>query len=216
MGAELVIRGGDLRRRCTVAVGHDVGRGGTTADPIFGQVMAWLGLLTRSALGAELVIHVMRPGRIRGSTRRANRDVGDEGGDGDAAGHRCGWAIRYPQVVTFGLMARSMSADGLLIHPVLAASPRACFRDDPNTWAIAAGLGLILTVAGPVAASAEVTSRDNSGAPGSTIDVVIKPLDPFVIRDGDQFRGFSIDLWNEIARRNSWQTSYVWHDTSRS
>ena len=31
VGAELVIRGGDLRRRCTVAVGHDVSRGGTTA-----------------------------------------------------------------------------------------------------------------------------------------------------------------------------------------
>ena len=31
VGAELVIRGGDLRHRCTVAVGHDVGRGGTTA-----------------------------------------------------------------------------------------------------------------------------------------------------------------------------------------
>jgi hypothetical protein len=29
-------------------------------------------------VGAELVIHVMRPGRIRVSTRRADRDVGGE------------------------------------------------------------------------------------------------------------------------------------------
>ena len=29
-------------------------------------------------VGAELVIHGMRPGRIRVSARRANRDVGDE------------------------------------------------------------------------------------------------------------------------------------------
>ena len=31
-------------------------------------------------MGAELVIHVMRPGRIRVSTRRADRDVGAEAG----------------------------------------------------------------------------------------------------------------------------------------
>jgi polar amino acid transport system substrate-binding protein len=43
--------------------------------------------------------------------------------------------------------------------------------------------------------------------------VGVKPLDPFVTRNGDHYRGFSIDLWNEIARRNSWQTRYVWHDT---
>ena len=61
-------------------------------------------------------------------------------------------------------------------------------------------------------ASADTTSRD-SGAPGSIVKVGIKPLDPFVTRNGDQYHGFSIDLWNEIARRNSWQTSYVWHDT---
>ena len=82
-----------------------------------------------------------------------------------------------------------------------------------SRWAAAAGVGLVLAVAGPAAASADVTSRDNSGAPGSTIKVGIKPLDPFVICDGDRYRGFSIDLWNQIARRNSWQTSYVWHDT---
>ena len=31
-------------------------------------------------VGAELVIHVMRRGRIRGSTRRVGRDVGREAG----------------------------------------------------------------------------------------------------------------------------------------
>ena len=41
----------------------------------------------------------------------------------------------------------------------------------------------------------------------------IKPLDPFVVRDADRYHGFSIELWNEIARRNGWQTDYVWHDT---
>jgi hypothetical protein len=34
----------------------------------------------RPPVGAELVIHVMRPGRIRVSTRRADRDVGGKAG----------------------------------------------------------------------------------------------------------------------------------------
>jgi polar amino acid transport system substrate-binding protein len=80
-------------------------------------------------------------------------------------------------------------------------------------WAAAVGVGLILTVAGPSPGSAETSSPAAGGAPGSTITVGIKPLDPFVTRSGDQYHGFSIDLWNEIARRNSWQTSYVWHET---
>jgi ABC-type amino acid transport substrate-binding protein len=80
-------------------------------------------------------------------------------------------------------------------------------------WAAIVGVGLILTVAAASAASADTTRRDADGAPGSTIKVGIKPLDPFVTRNGTQYHGFSIDLWNEIARRNSWQTSYVWHDT---
>ena len=75
------------------------------------------------------------------------------------------------------------------------------------------GIGLILSVTGPVVASADTTRWDADGAPGSTIKVGIKPLDPFVTRNGDQYYGFSIDLWNEIVRRNSWQTSYLWHDT---
>lgn len=79
-------------------------------------------------------------------------------------------------------------------------------------WAVIAGLALVLSVAGRAVASADMISRDD-GAPGSIMKVGIKPLDPFIIRTGDQYHGFSIDLWNEIARRNSWQTSYVWHDT---
>jgi len=46
-----------------------------------------------------------------------------------------------------------------------------------------------------------------------TVRVGIKPLDPFVVRSGSQYSGFSIELWDEIARRNGWSTSYVWYDT---
>jgi polar amino acid transport system substrate-binding protein len=46
-----------------------------------------------------------------------------------------------------------------------------------------------------------------------TVRVGIKPLDPFVVRSGTQYSGFSIELWDEIAKRNGWTTSYVWYDT---
>jgi ABC-type amino acid transport substrate-binding protein len=44
--------------------------------------------------------------------------------------------------------------------------------------------------------------------------VVIKPLTPFVMQNGDnQYEGFSIDLWEEIARRLDHEFEYVWEDT---
>lgn len=52
-----------------------------------------------------------------------------------------------------------------------------------------------------------------TGASGETVQVAIKPLDPFVTRAGtDRYAGFSIDLWNEIARRNTWATRYHWYE----
>lgn len=47
----------------------------------------------------------------------------------------------------------------------------------------------------------------------SELRVVIKPLVPFVIKQGDAPTGFSIDLWREIAVRNNWKYTYVWRDT---
>ncbi len=46
-----------------------------------------------------------------------------------------------------------------------------------------------------------------------TLIVATKPLDPFVLRaDDGTYSGFSVDLWNEIARRNAWTTQWQWHD----
>ena len=39
--------------------------------------------------------------------------------------------------------------------------------------------------------------------------VAIKPLTPFVLTNGSQFQGYSIDLWNSIASKNGWKTNYV-------
>ncbi|WP_175087734.1 transporter substrate-binding domain-containing protein, partial [Candidatus Frankia nodulisporulans] len=62
------------------------------------------------------------------------------------------------------------------------------------------------------AATRPVTPRAlATGAAGSTITVGIKPLDPFVSRnESGVYSGFSIDLWNDIARRNEWQPKYTW------
>jgi polar amino acid transport system substrate-binding protein len=49
---------------------------------------------------------------------------------------------------------------------------------------------------------------------GRVIRVAIKPLEPFVAKRSDgSYNGFSIDLWDEVARRNGWSTEYVWNDT---
>ena len=78
-------------------------------------------------------------------------------------------------------------------------------------------LALGLASVGTAQASAREPARPAfqaaDGAPGTPLKVGIKPLDPFVGRAGDQYRGFSIDLWNEIARRNSWASTYVWYDS---
>jgi polar amino acid transport system substrate-binding protein len=38
--------------------------------------------------------------------------------------------------------------------------------------------------------------------------VAVKPLEPFVIQRAGQLEGFSIDLWNEIAKTNGWAFEY--------
>ena len=68
----------------------------------------------------------------------------------------------------------------------------------------------------PSASSAAGTATQRTSVtPGtSTPRVGIKPLDPFVNRDGAaHYSGFSIELWDEVARRNGWATSYQWYDT---
>lgn len=102
---------------------------------------------------------------------------------------------------------------GLIQRGLLARDYCPVVMRRARRWVALLGVGLTLMVAGPSAAAAASPGRDTDGAPGSVITVGIKPLDPFVTRNGDRYEGFSIDLWNEIARRNAWQTHYLWHDT---
>ncbi len=45
------------------------------------------------------------------------------------------------------------------------------------------------------------------------LKVVIKPLAPFVVKKEDHYEGFSIDLWDEVAKRNGWQYEFIWKET---
>ncbi len=48
---------------------------------------------------------------------------------------------------------------------------------------------------------------------GQSVTVVIHPLEPFVMQTSSgELTGFSIDLWNEIAKQQGWSTEYL--DTS--
>ncbi len=65
-----------------------------------------------------------------------------------------------------------------------------------------------------VAHAAIDEQADIEVAAGETIVVATKPLVPFVNGDdADNLGGFSIDLWNEIARVNGWTTEWRYQDT---
>jgi len=45
----------------------------------------------------------------------------------------------------------------------------------------------------------------------STTDlkVAIKPAKPFTFQEGDQWKGYSVDLWNEIGQLKGWKTEFL-------
>ena len=48
---------------------------------------------------------------------------------------------------------------------------------------------------------------------GTEVTVLTKNIEPFIFGESGDPTGFSADLWNEIARRNGWQTEWVWTDS---
>jgi len=65
---------------------------------------------------------------------------------------------------------------------------------------------VVIYVLSGVASDAHAASPAQGDS--KVLRVVTKPIEPFVIRQGDQWVGFSIDLWDEIARRL--KVSYEW------
>lgn len=49
----------------------------------------------------------------------------------------------------------------------------------------------------------------------TTLRVATKPLDPFVIRDGQQVSGFSVQLWEQIASQADFKYEWVMFETVR-
>ena len=88
---------------------------------------------------------------------------------------------------------------------------RVAFTGRPLWVASVVALAALLLVAWWYGGPAEAAPPPAQA--GATLRVAIKPLDPFVIRRENHYSGFSIELWDEIARRNGWRTDYVWFDT---
>jgi polar amino acid transport system substrate-binding protein len=75
--------------------------------------------------------------------------------------------------------------------------------------------GLLLGFTGLVAHPHRAESAEPAQQSDATeVRVAIKPLEPFVVKAADgSYNGFSIELWDEIAKRNGWKTTYVWTET---
>jgi ABC-type amino acid transport substrate-binding protein len=63
-------------------------------------------------------------------------------------------------------------------------------------------LGLASVIATPSTCSADTDQAPTSVAPANaSLRVIATPIAPFVLPDTDPLAGFSIDVWNEVARR---------------
>lgn len=64
--------------------------------------------------------------------------------------------------------------------------------------------------------AAEPSPPANPGATAETVNVVVHPLEPFVMRTSSgELTGFSVDLWDEVAKRMGWATEYLVTDDVR-
>jgi ABC-type amino acid transport substrate-binding protein len=73
-----------------------------------------------------------------------------------------------------------------------------------------------LVIASLVLVSAHHTAFAQSGTPDASaqpLRVAVKEVAPFVMRDGDNWVGFSIDLWRAIAERRGWTYALIGVDT---
>jgi ABC-type amino acid transport substrate-binding protein len=91
-------------------------------------------------------------------------------------------------------------------------------RRSGRTWRPRRWLALILVAVAvlvPVSAFASASPWRTSAEPvpsGTDITMLTKNIEPFIFGESGEPTGFSADLWNEIARRNGWTTTWVWTD----
>src|SRR5262245_40769494 len=70
---------------------------------------------------------------------------------------------------------------------------------------------LALVLCGRVAGAQGTTTTSPTTSPtnGQTVRVAVVVEPPFVEKQNAGYSGFSVDLWEEIARRNSYKTEYI-------
>lgn len=79
-------------------------------------------------------------------------------------------------------------------------------------WPLRALVVVIVTIVAFAAVASQPQPLSAQTEP-PRLRVVIKPLVPFVIADGDSYRGFSIDLWQELANRMGRNYDYQFVET---
>jgi polar amino acid transport system substrate-binding protein len=70
--------------------------------------------------------------------------------------------------------------------------------------------GLVLTAGTPSpAATGPVPPQSGPAQPDTTLRVATILSEPFVIKQGDAWSGFSVELWDKIAQQRGWQYQWV-------
>lgn len=77
-------------------------------------------------------------------------------------------------------------------------------RSSRGRWSAFAIVVLLVTLVGGAPGIAPRALAD-----GETITVAAYPLTPFVVKNGDEWNGFTIELWEEIAKRLGWKTQFI-------
>ncbi len=71
------------------------------------------------------------------------------------------------------------------------------------------GLTLIILTCFVLVLGCAPISAAQPPPPTGSLTVAIMETPPFVMKRGERYTGFSIDLWEDIARRNGWNYEYV-------
>jgi polar amino acid transport system substrate-binding protein len=58
-------------------------------------------------------------------------------------------------------------------------------------------------------AASPMTERSQPVAAERTMDVAVRVLPPFVVEKEGKLTGFSVDLWNDVAARSGWKSSFT-------
>jgi len=79
----------------------------------------------------------------------------------------------------------------------------------PSRWVSVGPATLFVVLTGLFATVAWPLRADGLAVSEQTIRVAVKPIEPFVITRDGNLTGFSIDLWEDVARELGAETEYV-------